>query len=85
VQYSNPNAAVGGSLSSTVKMLDTFGNTRVLSSPRIMAINNQTAVLKVVDNLVYFSVQVTPAVTTGNTTSLPVINTTANLVRSASS
>ncbi|MEO7744007.1 MAG: type II and III secretion system protein [Usitatibacter sp.] len=80
VQYSNPNAAAGGSLSSTVKMLDTFGNTRVLSSPRIMAINNQTAVLKVVDNLVYFSVQVTPAVTTGNTTSLPVINTTANLV-----
>lgn len=80
VQYSNPNAAAGGAISSTIKLLDTFGNTRVLSSPRIMAINNQTAVLKVVDNLVYFSVSVTPGVTTGNTTTLPVINTTANLV-----
>jgi general secretion pathway protein D len=45
-----------------------------------MAINNQTAVLKVVDNLVYFSVEVTPGVTTGNTTSLPVINTKPTLV-----
>ena len=63
IQYSNPNAAVGGSISSTVKLLDSFGNTRVLSSPKIMAINNQTAVLKVVDNRVYFTVQaqVTPA------------------------
>src|SRR6185436_5247370 len=61
IQYSNPNAANGGSLSSTIKLLDQFGNTRVLSSPRILAINNQTAVLKVVDNLVYFTVDVTPA------------------------
>ena len=51
VQYINPNAAAGGSISSTVKLLDTFGNTRVLSSPRIMVLNNQTAMLKVVDNL----------------------------------
>jgi MSHA biogenesis protein MshL len=82
VQYSNPNAAVGGSISSTVKMLDTFGNTRVLSSPRIMAINNQTAVLKVVDNLVYFTVDVTPAtVGTGGTILSPAtIKTTPQLV-----
>jgi general secretion pathway protein D len=62
VQYSNPNAAAGGSINSTVKLLDSFGNTRVLSSPKIMALNNQTAVLKVVDNLVYFTVKATPAV-----------------------
>lgn len=80
IQYANPNAAAGGSLSSTIKLLDTFGNTRVLSSPRIMAINNQTAVLKVVDNLVYFTVQaqVTPA--QGTTQPLVVFTTTQNVV-----
>ncbi|MGZ5099756.1 MAG: pilus (MSHA type) biogenesis protein MshL [Usitatibacter sp.] len=81
VQYSNPNAAAGGSINSTVKLLDSFGDTRVLSSPKIMAINNQTAVLKVVDNRVYFTVQalVTPATVAGGQ---PIVayNTTQNVV-----
>lgn len=55
--YSNPNAASGGNISSTVKLLNSFGTTRVLSSPKIMSLNNQTAVLKVVENKVYFTVQ----------------------------
>lgn len=50
-----------GDISLTVKALETFGDTKVLSSPKIMALNNQTAVLKVVENLVYFSISVTPA------------------------
>jgi MSHA biogenesis protein MshL len=80
VQYNNPNAARGGSISSTVKLLDSFGRTRVLSSPKIMAINNQTAVLKVTDNKVYFTVQaqVTPA--QGTTQPLVVYTTTQNVV-----
>ena len=49
LQYRNPNAAVGGDISSTVKLLNSFGNTRVLSSPKIMALNNQTAVMRVVE------------------------------------
>jgi general secretion pathway protein D len=40
----------------TIQLLETSGNVRVLSSPRVSVINNQTAVLKVVDNLVYFNV-----------------------------
>jgi len=40
-----------------VKMLQEFGNVKVLSSPKIMAINNQTALLKVVDNIVYFTLE----------------------------
>lgn len=40
-----------------LKFLQTFGDTKVLSSPKIMAINNQTALLKVVKNLVYFTVE----------------------------
>lgn len=57
IGYSNPNAAAGGNVSSTIKLLSTYGTTRVLSSPRIMSLNNQTAVLKVVENKVYFTVQ----------------------------
>lgn len=57
---------VMGNLAATVSLLEQFGNTKVLSSPKIMALNNQTAVLKVVDNIVYFSVSVVPGVTSGN-------------------
>ncbi|PPD20493.1 MAG: pilus (MSHA type) biogenesis protein MshL [Methylomonas sp.] len=45
----------GGEVLAAIKMLNTFGNTRVLSSPKLMVLNNQTAVLKVVDNHVYFT------------------------------
>lgn len=38
-------------------MLQQFGDTKVLSSPRIMALNNQTALLKVVDEEVYFTLE----------------------------
>jgi type II secretory pathway component GspD/PulD (secretin) len=40
-----------------VTMLNTFGTTKVLSSPRLSVMNNQTALLKVVENYVYFSVK----------------------------
>jgi general secretion pathway protein D len=47
-----------------LSFLKTFGDSKVLSSPKIMAINNQTALLKVVENLVYFTVDVTRALAT---------------------
>lgn len=47
----------GSDLSLTVKLLRQFGNARVLSSPKIMTLNNQTALLKVVDNEVYFELE----------------------------
>ncbi|MCL2885988.1 MAG: secretin N-terminal domain-containing protein, partial [Betaproteobacteria bacterium] len=46
---SDPNAIV--------TLLDTFGTTKVLSSPRLSVLNNQTALLKVVENYVYFNVK----------------------------
>lgn len=55
--YNNPNPAAGGNLSSTIKLLNTYGTTRVLSSPVLMVLNNQTAVLRVTDNLVYFTIK----------------------------
>jgi len=41
----------------TLRLLEEFGNIKVLSSPQLMVLNNQTAVLKVVDNIVYFTVE----------------------------
>jgi MSHA biogenesis protein MshL len=55
VGYVDPNSPLGN-ISATVQLLQEFGNTRVLSSPKLMALNNQTALLKVVDNIVYFEV-----------------------------
>ncbi len=53
IAYSNnPNSPT---VSATLKLLEQFGNTKVLSSPKLMAMNNQTALLKVVDNVVYFT------------------------------
>ena len=40
----------------TVRALNQFGDVQVLSSPKIMVLNNQTALLKVVDNEVYFTI-----------------------------
>lgn len=59
-----------GTFSATMKLLETFGKTRVLSSPKVMALNNQTALLKVVDEKVYFEMSVnrTPATTTSAAT-----------------
>ena len=77
-RYVNPDSSVGN-ISGTVKLLQEFGNTRVLSSPKLMALNNQTALLKVVDNIVYFEVSstTTTPVQGGATTST---NTTAKSV-----
>jgi len=61
IGYSN-----AGSIAAAVKLLNTFGNVKVLSSPKISALNNQTALLKVVDNRVYFTIT---AQTTSNQTS----------------
>lgn len=54
--YSNSNSRLGN-LAASINLLEQFGKTAVLSSPKLMVLNNQTAVLKVVDNLVYFTVK----------------------------
>ena len=45
-------------IDATIKMLSEFGDIKVLSTPKLMVLNNQTALLKVVDNIVYFSINV---------------------------
>ena len=58
--------ASGQRIEATVRLLSEFGETRVLSSPRLMVINNQTALLKVVEELVYFTLDVTTTDGTAN-------------------
>jgi general secretion pathway protein D len=61
-------------LSAMLRMLESFGTLRVLSSPKISVLNNQSSMLKVVDNKVYFTVTTTPG--TAATATTPATATT---------
>ncbi|MDH5766878.1 MAG: pilus (MSHA type) biogenesis protein MshL [Gammaproteobacteria bacterium] len=54
----------GDQMNVTIKALEQFGDVKVLSSPKVMAINNQPAMLKVVDNFVYFEMEVDSSIST---------------------
>ena len=58
IDYVDPNTDRDQILTTTVSLLDEFGDTKILSSPQIMVLNNQTAMLKVVENIVYFEIEV---------------------------
>lgn len=47
-------ASIG--LQATIRMLETFGDVRVLSSPKVSVLNNQIALLRVTRDIVYFTV-----------------------------
>ena len=51
--------SVGSNLSVTLKLLEQFGDVRVLSSPKMSVLNNQTAILRVTRDIIYFTI--TPA------------------------
>jgi len=55
--YVNSDSVLGN-IAATVTLLEEFGDVKILSSPKIMALNNQNAVLKVVDNIVYFTIEI---------------------------
>ena len=65
LRYDDPNPDRERALSAALELLEEFGDVSVLSSPQIMALNNQSAILKVVDNVVYFEVQQESNVTQG--------------------
>lgn len=45
----------GSSLDTTIRLLHEFGDVVVMSSPQLMVLNNQTALLKRVENRVFFT------------------------------
>ncbi|MBA3023488.1 MAG: pilus (MSHA type) biogenesis protein MshL [Gammaproteobacteria bacterium] len=73
LDYLNPTSKLGN-LSASVSLLDTFGDVKVLSSPKLSVMNNQTAMLRVVDNLVYFTIKADT--TTNQTTTTTTYTTT---------
>ena len=58
----NPNpflmglVSAGGSFDLTVTLLEQFGDVRVLSSPKLSVLNNQTAILRVTRDIIYFTI-----------------------------
>lgn len=81
LQYLNPDSD-GKRIQVLLNLLREFGDLKVLSSPKIMALNNQTAVLKVVENIVFFEVDVEPPIISvfGNITQPATVDTTAKTV-----
>ena len=76
MSYAAPNI---GNLLASVRLLESFGTVRVLSSPRLTVLNNQTAILKVVDNQVYFTIKA-DTTTTANVGTTTTFTTTPNVV-----
>ena len=76
IDYEDPNTG-RDRLDATVRLLDEFGDVRVMSSPQTMVLNNQTALLKVVENIVYFEVDVEPAPASLAGGGQPAVDTTA--------
>jgi general secretion pathway protein D len=70
----------GTSFTSSVKLLESFGTVKVLSSPKLSVLNNQTAVLKVVDNSVYFTIETNINRGSQNTSDIITYTTTVNTV-----
>lgn len=68
----------GSDFGSVIRLLEEFGATNVLSSPQAMVLNNQTAVLKAVTNVVYFELRADT--TSTQTTALTTVNTETRTV-----
>jgi general secretion pathway protein D len=71
LKYRNTNPL---NLLSTVELLRAFGTVKVLSSPKLTVLNNQTATLKVSEDFVYFNVK--QDVVPGNTNTNATVTTT---------
>lgn len=79
VNYTNP-ASKFGNIAGSVSLLEAFGDVKVLSSPKLSVLNNQTAMLRVVDNNVYFIVSSTTTPATATSGPVTTYTTTVNTV-----
>lgn len=81
IKFSQTGAALAGTglftitanrnssgFTATLNLLEDFGTVKVLSSPKLSVLNNQTAILKVVDNLAYFTIKADTATSNTSTT-----------------
>lgn len=68
------------SVTAALQLLESFGRTRVLSSPKISVLNNQTALIKVVDNFVYFTLSANYTPATASAAATFTVSSTPNTV-----
>ncbi|MEW5882303.1 MAG: type II and III secretion system protein [Pseudomonadota bacterium] len=68
------------SVTAAVQLLESFGRTRVLSSPKVSVLNNQTALIKVVDNFVYFTLNANYTPATASAAATFTVSSTPNTV-----
>lgn len=69
-----------GAFQATLKLLEDYGNVKVLSSPKLSVLNNQTALLRVVTNNVYFTVKSDVAAGVSGSAPVKAITTTPQTV-----
>ncbi|NJM32870.1 MAG: Flp pilus assembly complex ATPase component TadA [Limnobacter sp.] len=62
------------------RLLEQFGQTTVVSSPRVVTLNQQPAVLKVIDNRVYFTTDVQTTAPTSTNPAFSTFSTKVNTV-----
>ncbi len=67
-------------LLAAVNLLQSFGNLKVLSSPKLAVLNNQTATLKVSEEYVYFNVKADVTAGTATTNPITAVTTTPQSV-----
>ncbi len=60
-------AGIHGNINATINALEQFGNTKAISSPRIIAMNNQKASLDFSESLIYFTISTSASTVAGNT------------------
>jgi general secretion pathway protein D len=68
---------LGGAITSlnfnfALSLLESFGDVKVLSSPKLSVLNNQTALLRVTRDIIYFSITPAAVTVTGGTGSVTV-------------
>ena len=75
-------ASAGGltQISAALRLLESFGNAKVLSSPKISALNNQAALLKVTEDIVYFTMDANFVGATANSAGTLTVTSRPNTV-----
>src|ERR1019366_9412927 len=79
LNYQNPTSSIGA-LAASVKLMESFGTVKVLSSPKLSVLNNQTAMLRVVNNYVYFTVTATPGIVSSGVSTVATYTTPPNSI-----
>ncbi|QED23337.1 Putative PulD/PilQ-like tipe II secretion/type IV pilus secretin [Candidatus Deianiraea vastatrix] len=80
--FSSSFTTTAGTLTNAVNLLSSFGTTRVLHSPRTMAINNQSTIMTFADNQVYFDISVSATSPVVSGTGQTVVGSNVNVTSS---